>query len=54
MAAEVIVQGIKQKNPRILIGKDAVGISLLSRLFPKRYLKIIERLNGHKMSLRKE
>lgn len=53
-AADVIFQGIVKKNPRILIGKDASSISILSRLFPKRYLKIIERLNGHKMSLRKK
>jgi len=53
-AAEVIVQGIKDRNPRILIGKDARAISLFSRLFPKNYLGIIERLNGHKMSLRKK
>jgi NAD(P)-dependent dehydrogenase (short-subunit alcohol dehydrogenase family) len=52
-AAEVIVQGIKERNPRILIGKDARAISFFSRLFPKRYLAVIERLNGHKMSLRK-
>lgn len=53
-AAEVIVRGIKDKNPRILIGKDAVAISVFSRLFPKRYLAVIERLAGHKMSLRKK
>lgn len=53
-AADVIVRGIKEKNPRILIGKDAVGISVFSRLFPKRYLAVIERLAGHKMSLRKK
>ena len=51
-AAETIVRGIKARNPRILIGKDAVGISIFSRLFPKRYLGVIERLAGHKMSLR--
>ena len=53
-AAEVIFQGIQDKNPRILIGRDARAISLLSRLFPRSYLKVIERLNGHKMSLRKK
>ena len=53
-AANVIVEGIKAKNPRILIGKDARAISHISRLFPKKYLAIIERLNGHKMSLRKK
>lgn len=53
-AAETIVQGIKDNNPRILIGKDARAISILSRLFPRKYLSVIERLNGHKMSLRKK
>lgn len=53
-AAEVIVKGIKAKAPRILIGQDAVAISTISRLFPARYLKILERLSGHKMSLRKK
>ncbi len=53
-AAEVILRGIEKRDPRILIGKDARRISVLSRLFPKRYLRIIERLNGHKMSLRKK
>ena len=52
-AAETIVNGIKRKNPRILIGKDARAISTFSRLFPKNYLRVIERLAGHKMSLRK-
>ncbi|MEO5860578.1 MAG: SDR family oxidoreductase [Pyrinomonadaceae bacterium] len=53
-AAETILQGIERKNPRILIGKDASQISLISRLFPTRYLSVIERLAGHKMSLRKK
>ena len=53
-AAEVIVKGIKDKNPRILIGQDAYAISIFSRLFPRRYLGIIEWLSGHKMSLRKK
>jgi len=53
-AAEVIVHGMQEKNPRILIGQDARAISLISRLFPKRYLGIIERMSGHKMGLRKK
>lgn len=53
-AAEVILKGIKDKDQRILIGKDAKAISLFSRLFPKKYLSVLERLNGHKMSLRKK
>ena len=53
-AADVIVSGIKAGNPRILIGADARGISVISRLFPVRYLLLMERLAGHKMSLRKK
>ncbi len=53
-AADVIIKGIKDNNPRILIGKDAKAISLISRIFPTRYLMILERLSGHKMSLRKK
>lgn len=53
-AAEDIISAINSKNPRLLIGRDARAISHLSRLFPKNYLKMIERLNGHKMSLRKK
>ena len=53
-AAEVIVKGIKDRDPRILIGQDAYAISAISRLFPKRYLGLIERISGHKMSLRKK
>lgn len=53
-AAQVIIDGVKANNPRILIGKDAKAISIISRMFPKRYLSILERLSGHKMSLRKK
>ncbi len=53
-AAQVIIDGIKSNDPRILIGRDAKAISLVSRLFPKRYLSVLEWLNGHKMSLRKK
>lgn len=53
-AAEVIIGGIKSNEPRILIGKDAKAISIISRLFPRKYLHVLERLSGHKMSLRKK
>lgn len=53
-AADTILQGIEERNPRILIGGDAKQISLISRLFPTRYLSVIERLAGHKMSLRRK
>jgi hypothetical protein len=45
---------MQTKDPRILIGTDAHAISTISRLFPRRYLAILERLSGHKMSLRKK
>lgn len=53
-AAETIFKGIESNKPRILIGKDARNIDNLARLFPTNYLRVIERLNGHKMSLRKK
>ena len=53
-AADVIVRGIKSRNPRILIGSDARMIDLIARLFPIKYLNVLERLSGHKMSLRKK
>ena len=45
-AAEKIIKGIKTKNPRILIGRDAAQISLVQRLFPKRYFGLLDRLTG--------
>jgi short-subunit dehydrogenase len=53
-AAKDIINAINANNPRLLIGKDARAISHISRLFPKSYLKILERMSGHKMSLRKK
>jgi NAD(P)-dependent dehydrogenase (short-subunit alcohol dehydrogenase family) len=53
-AAETIIRGIKYENPRILIGKDAVAINYISRLFPKTYLKVLEKLSGHRLDLRKK
>jgi short-subunit dehydrogenase len=52
-AANVIINGIKTDNPRILIGKDAIAISLLYRLFPRRYLQVFEKIAGHRFSFPK-
>lgn len=49
-AAETIVNGIKQKNPRILIGSDAIQISAIQRLFPRKYFKIMDKLSGGRLS----
>jgi short-subunit dehydrogenase len=53
-AADVIVRGVKKKNPRILIGADAWAINFVSRLFPRRYLDVIHRISGHRLDLRKK
>ncbi len=45
-AAEVIVKGIKGRNPRILIGSDARLLSFINRLFPSRYGDVIDRIRG--------
>ena len=48
-AADVIVRGIKRREPRILIGADARQISFFSRLFPRSYLKVMDFLSGGKL-----
>ncbi len=50
-AASVILKGAAKKKRRILIGGDARFISLVSRLFPVGYAKIIEKYSGDKVIL---
>lgn len=38
-AAAIIVNGMKRKHPRILVGKDAIWIDRLQRLMPAGYQK---------------
>jgi short-subunit dehydrogenase len=46
-AGEIIVRGIEQRRKRILVGYDAVGLSILSRVAPVSYWKILAmRLRG--------
>ncbi len=49
-AAEIIVRGIKKRNPRITVGPDAKIMSLIQRLFPKRYFAIANTITGGKLS----
>lgn len=49
-AADVIVRGIKAKDPRILIGSDALKISAIQRAFPTRYFKIMDWISGGMLS----
>ena len=43
VAGETIVRGIEQRQARILIGSDAKTISLIARLFPVSYWKLLVR-----------
>lgn len=46
IAGETIVRGIERRSPRILIGSDAKAISLIARLFPVTYWKVLVRGMG--------
>lgn len=40
-AGEIIVRGIEQRKKRVLVGRDAVGLSLLARLAPVSYWSVL-------------
>jgi short-subunit dehydrogenase len=42
-AAARVVEGVKRGEPRILIGKDAIQLERMQRLFPVRYWQIMMR-----------
>jgi len=44
-AAEIIINGLVKRKPRVLVGPDAVMLDLLVRLFPVRYQKVMGLLN---------
>lgn len=48
-AAEIIVNGIKKRKPRILIGIDARLLSVINRIFPRRYFSLINFLSGGRL-----
>jgi NAD(P)-dependent dehydrogenase (short-subunit alcohol dehydrogenase family) len=43
-AGEIIVKGIERRSPRVLVGNDAKLLSLVERLAPKSYFKVLGRL----------
>jgi NAD(P)-dependent dehydrogenase (short-subunit alcohol dehydrogenase family) len=45
-AAKIILDGAAQGKLQILVGKDAKRVSLIQRLFPQRYVKILARQRG--------
>jgi NAD(P)-dependent dehydrogenase (short-subunit alcohol dehydrogenase family) len=48
-AAEIIVKGIKARNPRIVVGADARLLSLFARIFPRRYFSIVNLISGGRL-----
>src|SRR5262249_42567671 len=42
-AAEIIVRGVERRKGRILVGRDAKIASIIERLFPVSYWKLIGR-----------
>jgi len=46
IAGETIGRGIERRDSRILIGSDAKMISLIARLFPVTYWKVLARRVG--------
>ena len=44
MAAKTIINGIKKKKERILIGAEAKAIELAQRIFPVKYVNLSTKL----------
>jgi len=42
-AGEIIVRGIEQRRPRVLVGNDAKAASVVERLMPVRYWRLLGR-----------
>ena len=51
-AAEIIVNGIKARQPRIIVGPDAAILSRIARIFPSRYMTVANRLSGGALELK--
>ena len=50
-AAKIILKGAAKKKRRILIGGDARFISIVSRLFPTSYTRLLEKYQGENIVL---
>lgn len=44
-AGEAIVRGVEQRKPRVLVGMDAVAMSVFERLAPVSYWKLLGKLS---------
>jgi short-subunit dehydrogenase len=49
-AAEIIIDGIKRRRARIIVGPDARLLSWIQRIFPRRYFAIANKISGGKLS----
>ncbi|MEX0644576.1 MAG: SDR family NAD(P)-dependent oxidoreductase, partial [Parvularculaceae bacterium] len=49
-AAETIVNGAARGARRVIVGRDARLISLIQRLFPQSYPKIVKFMGGHSLN----
>ena len=43
VAGETIVRGIEARRPRILVGNDAITVSVIERVAPVSYWKVLRR-----------
>ena len=46
VAGELIVRGVERRQSRVLVGSDAKAISLIARLLPTSYWKVLARKTG--------
>ena len=46
VAGEIIVRGVERRQSRVLVGSDAKAISLIARLLPESYWKLLARSAG--------
>lgn len=51
-AAQRIVRAIERREPRVLVGQDAVGAALMQRLFPVGYWKRMSRVLARKLGVK--
>jgi hypothetical protein len=46
VAGETIVRGVERRRDRVLVGSDAKAVSLIARVLPVSYWKLLARRAG--------
>jgi NAD(P)-dependent dehydrogenase (short-subunit alcohol dehydrogenase family) len=46
VAGETIVRGVEERKPRVLVGRDAIALSVIERVAPVSYWKLLGRVLG--------